>query len=278
MQQKKHSLMAIITSANPKVLNFVHWSLEALMWLGQDTETSIWGCLWRVYIRLLLSQQCHASVGKAWLFMLCTAQSDVKILPNISKLVLTQLFGCCPILPWNTGCSAASEITKADFLHKCQDFKSCLFNRAKFNHTILVNAWLQYRWPLTQKWSNASERRQVTQVILLQLHTAEFHFNFREKSYQIMFDALHFLYWRMLGAPGGAAPLSHFFFKIMHFLGRFKGKTYFEHILGSGPLLGSKLHWGPLTNILDPPLPWDKGHLKTDLFVLKSRSFIDFTF
>ncbi len=34
-----------------------------------------------------------------------------------------------------------------------------------------------------------------------------------------------------------------------------RGNPYFEQILGSGPPLGSKLCWAPLTKILDPRLP-----------------------
>ena len=56
------------------------------------------------------------------------------------------------------------------------------------------------------------------------------------------------------GALGAMSPLPPRF-KVMQFSGNCKGKTpYFEQILGSGPPLGSKFYWAPLTKILDPRL------------------------
>ena len=53
----------------------------------------------------------------------------------------------------------------------------------------------------------------------------------------------------------GSAPLApKIFFKSYSFQTILGKKPYFEQSLGSGPPLLSKLHWAPLTKILDPPL------------------------
>ncbi len=56
------------------------------------------------------------------------------------------------------------------------------------------------------------------------------------------------------GGPGHSLP-PRFFFKSCSFQALLGENPYFEQMLGSGPLLGSKLHWAPiLTKILDPRL------------------------
>ncbi len=57
------------------------------------------------------------------------------------------------------------------------------------------------------------------------------------------------------GALGAWAPLApKISSKSCSFQAILREKPYFEQSLGSGPPLGSKLHWAPLTKILDPRL------------------------
>ena len=69
-------------------------------------------------------------------------------------------------------------------------------------------------------------------------------------------------HWRIQGTLGTQAPLPPiFFFKIMQFLGNFKGNPpILSKVWAQGTIpLGSKLRWGPLTKILDPlcrESPW----------------------
>ncbi len=70
------------------------------------------------------------------------------------------------------------------------------------------------------------------------------------------------------GGPWGPAPLAlKISSKLCSFQAILGENLYFEQIVGSGPPLGSKLHWAPLTEILDPRL----GHIS---FVV--RQFVYF--
>ncbi len=63
---------------------------------------------------------------------------------------------------------------------------------------------------------------------------------------------------KLAADPGGPAgpgpPCPQDFKKSCNFQAILWEKPYFEQILGSGPPLGSKLRWPPLTKILDPRL------------------------
>ncbi len=59
--------------------------------------------------------------------------------------------------------------------------------------------------------------------------------------------------WRP-GRPGRPAPLPQDFFKIMQLLGEREETPILSKFWAQGPPMGSKLHWAPLSKILDPPL------------------------